>query len=1057
MDLTKSTDSDSILLNQIVNQGINIYGSREKIRSALIEYAKSYLNLGDADLTKTNYLAYLIDQLSILSANHIFYDSTIYNEFFFTEAKLDESVLNLARWIGYNVPKATPAEVELMFGINLNFNSDTVTFDIPPIFYTRAGTDIPFIIKNNNLDSDNSAKFNLNKSDSESFESIRGKVVNNNIVTVRDAQGNYRPIYISEDGRTAYFYLTFQQKEIVVQTFNVPNDLSSNQFYNIDVEFDGQVSDVEVFVISPNPNQKLVTSGSSLDGVINAQTFEPTEELYDSSGSICSWNKWNEAQSGIYSMSSKYNEYCWVGGYNKGTIMFGNGILGKQPKPGSVIAVRLHVTKGSAGNVIANTIVNGDTIYQNTTSYNTRGGTVGYTVINNSSASGGRDLLTLPEIKRNAIANLSAKNRLVSEEDYNSVNTILGGNYPINDSYSILKRSDIKCNEIMLFTTLKYTNNGTEEIVPTRNIYIDLDNPNWNSDGKYTIMRNNEYTVNNDKFLTMFNMTLDRKTKIVDYDYILQNLNGSSVYKYSKIKDNYYDQFSNISGNGSNFSINTNNTLLLNEVYPLTVTFNVNHNPQFNPDGWKDNFNATTLCAILNNGGFKVEDFQCKMVTKWGENKIYAPTASYGYSYTKNDNGAYSSFSWIIDNYLLVPDGNQRFEFEIEGYAPRRTLDDEFIGEDGSIIITRARNSKYVPVDGKESVRPQMVWNSLHTYYSDIVIRRNLSNFMQSTITLHEDGKCRIHNVPVILTSYYNYVIDEANTKNNNFELNVMQKLISGLSFNNKKMLTDFINIKFSDTYGVMTNLRYNKPEFTVESRYSNTPWWNTIQQNIPQGTITNPNYGSGSDTDPKAQDGQVGIYYIANGIIEEMGNTPLSEYLGYIVLRTVAGDAPNYTYGYQIIEPTRGMYVRIKDELDQDGFLNTVVWTGRSWKNVNEYEIPLEIKIKVEVNETKTSKSDESITLEIIDALTAYFADKMGIQRNIDRSEIVKVVRSIVGIEYAEVLNPEFDIRFEYDVNDLTQKQMLDFTPQYIGFRGKPGNEQDYSKSSINVEIVRI
>ena len=104
-----ASTEDNILLNQIVNQGVNIYGSREKIRNQLIQFARQYLNLGDADIQKTSYLAYLIDMLSILSANQLFYDSTIYKEFFMVDAQFTESVYNLARWIGYNVPKAVPA------------------------------------------------------------------------------------------------------------------------------------------------------------------------------------------------------------------------------------------------------------------------------------------------------------------------------------------------------------------------------------------------------------------------------------------------------------------------------------------------------------------------------------------------------------------------------------------------------------------------------------------------------------------------------------------------------------------------------------------------------------------------------------------------------------------------------------------------------------------------------------------------------------------------------------------------------------------------------------
>ena len=68
--------SDTVRLNQIIDSGVNIYGSREKIRSDLVKYAKKYFNISeDSDISKASYLAYLIDMLSILSSNQIYYQS----------------------------------------------------------------------------------------------------------------------------------------------------------------------------------------------------------------------------------------------------------------------------------------------------------------------------------------------------------------------------------------------------------------------------------------------------------------------------------------------------------------------------------------------------------------------------------------------------------------------------------------------------------------------------------------------------------------------------------------------------------------------------------------------------------------------------------------------------------------------------------------------------------------------------------------------------------------------------------------------------------------------
>ena len=78
----KQTTDDNIRLNQIVDSGVNIYGSREKIRANLVDLAKNYLKILEGDISRTSYLAYLIDTLSILTSNQIYYQSRIYNEFF---------------------------------------------------------------------------------------------------------------------------------------------------------------------------------------------------------------------------------------------------------------------------------------------------------------------------------------------------------------------------------------------------------------------------------------------------------------------------------------------------------------------------------------------------------------------------------------------------------------------------------------------------------------------------------------------------------------------------------------------------------------------------------------------------------------------------------------------------------------------------------------------------------------------------------------------------------------------------------------------------------------
>jgi hypothetical protein len=88
--------------------------------------------------------------------------------------------------------------------------------------------------------------------------------------------------------------------------------------------------------------------------------------------------------------------------------------------------------------------------------------------------------------------------------------------------------------------------------------------------------------------------------------------------------------------------------------------------------------------------------------------------------------------------------------------------------------------------------------------------------------------------------------------------------------------------------------------------------------------------------------------------------------------------------------------------------------------------------------------------------ALVDHFSPYMGIHKQLDRSEIVTVVRQVPGVIYCEVRKPSVDLRFDYDIKDLTQVQLLDYTPQYIGFiSGKNMYSSGPQDDGIQIEIV--
>jgi len=1040
-------------LNQLVGHGINIYGSRERIRRQLIDFAQSYLELKTVDFYKTSVVSYIIDTLSILSANHLFYDSMIYREFFMVEAQLQESVYNLARWIGYEIPKAIPSKVDILFTIPLTFNSPDITFTIPNNFKAKA-QDIVFSIDSPNSNVA-SAKFNFDESKYK--PSMNGKIINNSAISVRDGNGFYRPLYINgTDPTYASFTLPFTQHERIIEQFLIPETLQPYQFFSKKFQFDGMVSGVKVWLIEPDIGEKIILDTSVAD------QFNPENQLQSYGATRESgwyqWVEWEETINGIYTLSPNSTQFVFVGGINQAEIFFGNGIIGRQPSRNSAVTVEFYITQGDNGHIIPNSITQSDKLYYTiqarygddgvptSSDITSKIHNIAYEIMNPIHSQGGVGTPTLPEIKRNAIVNLRSKAKLVSEMDYNDINIIMGPKFPTVQAYPILKRSDIKVNEIMAFILLQYHDESyLPQIVPTRNAKISIIDPSFNSDGEYTIMRTSEVLIDDEYYQTLFNITLNNDTRIAHYDYILQNVKGSPTIMYNQVSPSWYQQYSYMPITGIDFDVviedgdtssssSSSSVYDSNHVYPLMVRVNVNHIPQ---DMDSD---------------YIIEDYRCKMITKWDTNQQYDQILSYP-TVISGDTG-YQYFEFQIPNYQDIPSETQRYEFIIEAKAIRRDSSGNIIDVNGNIYDP-------MPSDIEITDDPEqfIAWQPLSKYYCDIIVRKDLSDVMMSSITktdtwdnvVHDMSyKYTVHNVPVILSNYLDDgdnggIINRSdNSIYPNFEVTVMQALITNLELDDKRMLTDYINIKFPDTYGRLNNLKYNPVDYTIRSRFK-TPFNWEEPDDIIWNQVYHGTSSSSSDYAPASSK------YIVNGPVPnyEMAGKNLSSYINYIA--TYYENA-----GWYLTKPKRETYVRIEDELDSSGDQKIIVYDGHKWKDVQSFKIPLLIDLKIEIDPNTTTNGDELKHI-IKDELIDHFSPYMGVHKNLDRSEIVTVVRQIPGVQYCEVRKPEVDIKFNYDIQDLTQKELLDYTPQYIGMVAMDRNHaSDVQDDGIQIEIVR-
>jgi hypothetical protein len=205
-----------------------VYKSRDQIRSQITTFLQTYLELENVDLTKSSFLAFMVEVLSTITSNVLFYQISTYKEFFLTKAQLPESIYNLAAYLGYSAETATPASVDVLFTVPLTFEDNVATFTIPEGFNVKGTDEIIF----------------------SSYWSTEVTVTNNSSATVVLTEGTKvfnMPVTISNG--SAYFVLPFKQYSTNIQEFQINEDLQVYQFISLEVGVDGEIADIIVEVV----------------------------------------------------------------------------------------------------------------------------------------------------------------------------------------------------------------------------------------------------------------------------------------------------------------------------------------------------------------------------------------------------------------------------------------------------------------------------------------------------------------------------------------------------------------------------------------------------------------------------------------------------------------------------------------------------------------------------------------------------------------------------------------------------------------------------------------
>ncbi len=816
--------------DQLLSEAINL--SRDETRNQVILLLQTYLELENVDLTKSSFLSYIVEIISTMVSNILFYQISVYREFFLTKAQLPESVFNLAAFLGYEAGLATFATVDVLFTIPFGFEDVITTFDIPLGFEVNSNDGILF---------------------STDFVTTI-TVTNNASVTVVAQEGNRIfniPVVVDPDTNTFSFVLTMNQKILEVQEFQISADLQTFQFYTQDVVFDGKLAETVIEI---------------------KNTEQPGFEV------------WTEFSS-LYLMDENDKGYILSRNEKGMTLSFGNGIIGEQPPAGGTIQVTMSLTQGEDGNVIAGSVRSGQRIYNETDAGTTE--IVQYTIVNTSAAVNGSDEESIDEVRRNAIINIAALERLVTESDYVNANIIIDDSPIAENSLPVLKRSDVKVNEIMLFITLLFE----DEIVPTRDVF-------WTfAPGTTVVPRNTVLTINGIEFYTIFDMVIETLNSVADYVYVLFQIEQVPAL---------------VTSFGSEYNLVADNLIV--ERDGAGATYELRYNTTEDDP----------------------EVVECEMeILETGQTFSLINTID-----STAEGG--SAFILTLSDYTVIPEGELTYFFSLTH-----------------------------PTEG-----------AIGRYENTLTFRQSLENLTRSNVISDSTG-VTVYDIPTVEKEYY----DDINQRE--FEAQVLQSLLASLTFENYKMLTDFVNVKFSNTTGVLQNMQLNPvnrlPVISIRS--------------IPPTTCS------------------VGDRYIvANGVgVWSNQDDDIAE----------CTDSTNITWVF--FTPNTDDMVLVSNE----GL--KYIFSASGWV-IPAYTIPLVITLDVFKLST-FSDSISGLISSIRETLVTEFEGQFGINRPIYRSEIIETVQNVDGVEHCRLLTPQSNIFFDFNIDNFTQQQLLEYGPEYVYF----------------------
>jgi len=855
--------------------GYYLFTSRESFRKKIIDRIQEYENLTGVDLSKTQFFSYLIDIISIIGADNANSLTITKKENYLVTAVMPSSVYNWARYLGYTKKLAQPSSTNLVISIPLSEFSSSIGFTFKK-HHRFMADDIVF-----SLPYEVNCYYNISTNTLEA--SLK---TDTNIITL---------LVYKDNNNIAHFTIPVKQYEIIDFDYNVDPILNLYQPFSFEIEYHNYYYSIDLY----------------------------TKDTVDSIPEQWQW------VDSYFDMSINENQFTTIfSDEGKITVLFGNGVYGKQPNPSSIVFGTIWVTKGEEGNVIAGAIRNGEPVFVTENGLTKQ---VTYSCTNPEPATNGINEESLDEIKKNAIERFKARHRLVSEDDYQNLTSIVDEPLPFVDINSVLKRSDLKTNEIVSFIVL-----GRElKEYSSNNLIIDSENEG------------------SDKYLSKQKVYLPIPTNSIKHS-TTWNPTGIDIKPFFGFATtesigvvNWYCPFGIriVSPSSTEFYYMTNIT----DIEPLSITYyDRNNYSQFYPKSLRIQQTAgfTNYMFTLQYDDFYTftNNFQYIVTLKKDKRIIN----SWSKNFTTN-----SGFNNITINVpaTIIPLGEIEIQLQV--------LD---ITVPGSIRTVF------------ESVEYYTIKKDLSRY----IFSNNKYDPITNTVT--------VYDIPVIESNYWNSLSVKEQI---DFERNVLQKMVSDIYFGKYRMITNSINIKFAKTFGDISSWFFNRQ--TVSPVID-------IVDNPPPAPAVNDRY--------------------------IVGQNPTGSFTGHTNQVAIWRGA-----SWQFLDCNPGDIVLLT-------LPNQIrVFSGNANRWIEpKFKLPLDVKVHVRLS--KTAPFDNVSIIKVIKNTVMYtLAPSFKINGEIDRSLLYEAIQNLqlIGVQYCEIKLPEVNLTFNYDIEDLTKAELIEYVPCYL------------------------